>query len=301
MEISKIPAIGGFSKKGIWSADKEQIGAGDKAQPVLIDLTDELLDPRISYSGPAHFYWNKTGSLALCAENEWPLEYQNGQPAGRHAPEPAAINLIPGTKFEDIGFAGVPRDWIYAGTAAQIIQNADIGLNAVQTSTASTLAAVYSEASSAFIALPEDGGSPAAWTRITRKFTVTDADAGLLRWYISRASSTDYLYGRSADVPAGNYIASVLRRVTTDGVLSAFAQLESGGIATSPIMCPAGATATRIAATVTINTKGYRMIYVRYTGNYGESFPARGNVSELRVAQRAHWGTRYIRQISLSR
>ncbi len=60
------------------------VGPDPVPVPDDIDLLAVTLDPRITYTGPAHWYIAADGTLKQSAANEWPLEYAGGVVAGRH-------------------------------------------------------------------------------------------------------------------------------------------------------------------------------------------------------------------------
>lgn len=264
---------------------------------VIIDLTSSSVDPRVKYTGPAHTYLNSSGLIVTSAENEWPLEYVNGVAIGRHEPEPAAVNYVPGVEYSKISRGGTTDDWNYGSTATPVIAPSDFGLATATTTTGSVLTAVYSEATSSFIAAAQDGGSPSAWTRVTRKFT--NASTALLRWYVARTDANDYLLARCGGVPAGQYIASVYRKVTSGGLLSAAAQLEAGSLATSPIISAAGMQGTRSASSVTVNTNNISSLKVVYSDGTSDTYQTTGNSFSLPTASK-NWAERYIQRIELT-
>lgn len=264
---------------------------------VIIDLTSSSVDPRIKYTGPAHTYLTSSGAIAASAENEWPLEYVNGVAVGRHEPEPAATNYVPGVEYGKISRGNVADDWNYGSTATPVIAPSDFGPAAATTTAASVLTAVYSEGTSGFIAATIDSGSPSVWARITRKFT--NAGSATLRWYVSRADSNDYLFARCNNVPAGQFVASVYRKVTASGLLSAAAQLESGSLATSPIISAAGVQGTRSASSVTVNTNNISSLKVVYSDGTSDTYQTTGNSFSLPTASK-NWAERYIQRIELT-
>ena len=302
MEIDTFPAIGGGGRKGIFT-EPQILGADDAGAPLLIDLTAEVLDPRISYKGPAHFYLANSGALALCAENEWPLEYQNGQAVGRHAPEPAVTNLQPYSRavtVSDYLVKSADLKFLVDSTGAP-----DGGaIGRIPAACESYL--VSQDVESAVLVPQTRYALKSVWQRISHAVTVTKRSRIRLRYGQHEATSPAIWLTQNPNygqwLPAGNYAVSWFVKAGDGATFPAgFAQIESGSICTSPVVNETAATSSRAAATVTIDTNGFRMITVRYTSNYVESFGALGNVSTLRVAQRAHWGTRYIRQILLSR
>lgn len=291
------PVIGANSFSGIWTPQTVTIGRSKAASHnVVIDLTASQLDSRLAYSGPTHSYMGADGKLLASAENEWPLEYVNGVAVGRHEPEPAATNYVPGVEYGKISRGNVADDWNYGSTATPVIAPSDFGPAAATTTATGVLTAVYSEGTSGFIAPTLDGGSPAEWSRITRKFT--NAGSATLRWYVSRVDSNDYLFARCNNVPAGQFIASVYRKVAANGLLSAAAQLETGSLATSPIISAAGVQGKRAASSVTVQTAGFSSLLLHFSDGTTTTHQITGDTFTLPTSTK-NWGERYIQRIEM--
>ncbi|YCH28976.1 hypothetical protein M1D48_12245 [Erwinia sp. D4-22] len=292
-----VPVIGANSFSGIWTPEAVTVGRVKAAQQnVVIDLTASQLDSRLTYSGPTHSYMGADGKLRTSAEDEWPLEYANGIAVGRHEPEPAAVNYVPGVEYGKISRGGTSDDWNYGSAATPVIAPSDFGPAAATTTVTGTLTAVYSEGTSSFIAAAQDGGSPAIWKRITRTFTNTSS--ALLRWYVSRVDANDYLFARCSSVPAGQYVASVYRKVTDTGLLSAAAQLETGSLATSPVISAAGVQGTRSASSVTVQTTGFSSLLLHFSDGTTSTHPVTGDTFTLPTATK-NWAERYIQRIEM--
>ncbi|MBV4365907.1 hypothetical protein [Erwinia phyllosphaerae] len=289
------PVIGGATARGLWVPGALSLG-NLRGTANIINLLAQTLDSRVTYTGPSHSYISSDGSLKQSTANVWPLEYKSGVPVGRHDPESAATNYVPGVEYGNVGPTGsTAYDWNYGSSVPTVMQS-DMGIASAVSSTASSLTAVYSEGTSAFIAAATDGGSPAAWTLIKRQFT--NSASALLRWYVARASSSDYLLARCSGVPAGSFTASVYRKVTSDGLLSAGAQLESGSIVSSPMISPTGQQLTRAASTVVISKYGSASSVVIYYSNGDTQTLSFGSASTVTVPVSAlDWGTRYMTHI----
>ena len=287
--------LGAPPAKGIsLSGGLISLGRPGAIKPKPIDLTSPTLDSRVTYAGPAHSYMGADGRLATSGANQWPLEYVNGAAVGRHEPEPAATNYVPGVEYSKISRGGATDDWNYGSAATPVIAPSDFGPAAATTTVTGTLTAVYSEGTASFIAAAQDGGSPASWKRITRTFT--NASSALLRWYVSRVDANDYLFARCSSVPAGQYVASVYRKVTDTGLLSAAAQLESGSLATSPIISAAGVQGKRAAASVIVQTEGHATLILHFSDGTSVKHSTTGNTFTLPLASK-NWGERYITRI----
>lgn len=291
------PVIGEKYVTGLWVPDSYSMGDTSSAPEIkAIDLLSTSLDSRVTYSGPPHSYIGTDGKLKQSALNEWPLEYKNGAPVGRHQPEPAATNYVPGVEYTKISRGGTTDDWNYGGAATPVIAPSDFGPAAATTTPTGTLTAVYSEATSTFIGAAQDGGSSSTWKRITRKFT--NPSQAMLRWYVSRVDANDYLLARCSSVPAGQYIASVYRKTSVGGLLSAAAQLESGSVATSPIISPQGQQASRAASSVSVKRDG-KASSVTVIFNTGEklTIPFNNAESVSVPVSSLDWGTRFMTRI----
>lgn len=274
-------------------------GARSGGEPpfnAVIDFTAATLDPRVSYTGPAHSYIGADGAIKQSAANAWPLEYVDGVVAGRHEPEKASTNYMPSTNFESLGGVGSNKDWIYAGTVTS--EDSTLGVKALLAGATSVLTGVYSEATGNFIAAAEAGPTPAKWTLIKRTFN--NARAAVLRWYPARLDSTVYLYGRTASVPVGDMVASVMRMVTANNVQSAITQVEPGSIVTSPIINGEGVSGSRAAASAVINEPLATGATVTFSDGTTTTLTASSGKIAIPIAT-LDWRKRFIKQIELTR
>lgn len=62
----------------------------------LINFKENPLDSRVIYQGPVHCYISENGIFKFSKENEWPLEYKDNAPIGRHEPEDLGVNSFHG-------------------------------------------------------------------------------------------------------------------------------------------------------------------------------------------------------------
>ena len=268
-----------------------------------INLLSPTLDSRVSYHGPAHTYINQNGNLITSAENEWPLEYQNGIAIGRHEPESAATNYQRDSSFTSISETtdGQNTVWVTSLSAGVLVNPSDDGSSfAISIEKPGwTHTGVYSEGIGGFIADDIDRPISENWTIDVRTFR--NASSALIRWYVARLSATNYVYGRSPDLPVGNYVASVWRINTTDNQQARAAQIEVGTVPTSPIFNDATSQNTRTESTVIVtNPGGATGITIIYTDGTTRTMSFGSNQSvNIPVATQA-WGTRYISQITYS-
>lgn len=265
-----------------------------------IDFTLPQLDSRVVYTGPQHLYFAQDGTLKLSAQNECPLEYRNGVAVGRHEPEPATVNYIRGNQYDSIGpSSGASVDWSYGGQVATVADG-PLGFKEAAINPNDTLTGIYSEDTSTFIAPVIESPATQDYQLVTR--TAVNTSVALLRWYVARVSTTDYLYGRAGNVPAGQVVASVLRRkdfggVPADRLYSTLAQLEQGFLATSPVVTPVGASASRPASTMAILTNNARQMTITYSNGDIVQIDNPGASYTINQSTK-NWSERYLKRIS---
>ncbi len=261
-----------------------------------IDFTSPILDTRIVYQGPAHFYFAADGTLKMSAANEYPLEYRNGVAIGRHEPEPATVNYMRGNQYESIGPASMgTADWTYGGQVASVVPSPLGAFNEATSNPNGLLSGVYNEANSTFIAPVIASPSPTDYELITR--TANNPVVSLLRWYVTRVSTTDYLYGRANAVPVGQIVASVIRKVDATNVHSDLAQLEMGFLATSPVITPLNGSASRPGSTLTILTNNAKQLTIYYSNGDIVQIDNPGATYTINQSTK-NWSERYLQRIS---
>ena len=265
---------------------------GDRSGGIQpIDLTAESLDSRVTYTGPAHIYHDADGKLILSGANQWPVETLNGV-TGRHEPERASQNLLPDTDFSSTNGTGA---WTKSPGTTVNIADSSLGYKVAEITPAATNIALYNEASASWLISPTAAETPTEWKELTYK--ATNGVAGILRWYVARASSTQYLYGKTVSVPAGDVVASVFRKQDSDSIDSALAQVETGTNRTSPIINGSEETNTRAASSVTINEPLASKATLNLTdGSTIELSPVDG-VFTIPVST-MDWRTRLIKEVT---
>lgn len=258
---------------------------GDPSAADIIDFTAAVLDSRVSYTGPVHLYWAADGTLQQSTANVWPQEYSGGAVIGRHLPERASQNLLPDTAFA----TGI---WTKASGSTWTTESTDIGTTGIIGTAANINTAVYNSTTSAFVAAEADGGSPTKWTDVIRKFTTA---AGALRWYCARQSSGMYLYGSIATaVAAGDFVATVMRKVDTSGLHSTLPQVEAGSNRTSPIINSSSSeTNSRAASSVTITDTEASSCVLSFSDGSSVTLTPSDGVFTLPV-ETLDWGNRYL-------
>ena len=268
-----------------------------------INLLSPTLDSRVSYHGPAHTYINQNGNLITSAENEWPLEYQNGVAIGRHEPEPAATNFQRDSAFTSISETqdGQNTVWVTSQSAGVTVNAGDDGsffaISVEKPGWVNT--GVFSEGTNAFIAPDQASSISSDWSVATRTFS--NPSVAQVRWYISRLNATNYVYGRSPALAVGSYIASVWRINTTDNQQARAAQIELGTVSTSPIFNDATSQNNRTESTVIVtNPGGATGITIIYTDGTTRSMSF-GTAQSVNIPLATQaWGSRYISQITYS-
>jgi len=266
-----------------------------------IDLTALTLDPRVTYTGPAHTYFDSNGQFAISAANEWPLEYVNGVAVGRSEPEPESKNYQLDSAFSSISETQQGEDtaWITSQSAGVTVSQPDDGtFFGIETNKPGwELIGVFSEGTGAFIVPATDTPVDNSWTVANRTFT--NPSLARIRFYIARLDSQNYVYGRVPDLPVGDYIATVWRELTSEGFVQCRAsQIEPGTFSTSPIFNEATAQNTRAASSVTITNPGPATgITVQYSDGNTASISFVNDVATLPLMNQT-WGSRYITRIS---
>lgn len=263
--------------------------------PVMNFMVANNLDSRVLFTAPPHLYFAEDGTVKTSAANTWPLQYRNGVAIGRHEPERASQNYLPSTNFEVIAASGT-TDWIFSSGSNVTVEDSSLGVKAGVANINSIYGALYSETTGGFIIPQFDAGSPTDWSSVVRK--VANPSAAMLRWYTARASSTLYLYGKSLQVPAGNIVASFIRRVDSNSVDTVLAQIEPGSNRTSTIINGAGQSNSRTAMTAVINEPLAVGATVQFSNGDTLDLTAENGVITIPVTTQ-DWMTRYIQTVTL--
>ncbi|WP_158785155.1 hypothetical protein [Pantoea sp. BAV 3049] len=261
-----------------------------------IDLTAEALDPLVTFTGPAHWFWNKSGLLELTTAQTWPLEYRDGVATGRHEPEPQATNLQPQSRASVLGnyvkTSGLDEFLIDDAGAPD---GGAIGLVPVECD----VYAMSQDNGGAYLFPQTKYARSTAWQRI--EFTVISTASSRLRVWIGRNSATGapaVFLTQTAYAAAAGYAISFFTREGDGATFPAgFVQIEKGDFCTSPIVT-GDATATRTASSAIVNTTGARFITVSYSNGDQDTYSTPGSSYTLPVSQR-NWGARYIQLIEL--
>ncbi|MFW0766709.1 hypothetical protein ACN0IV_12800 [Trabulsiella odontotermitis] len=298
--------------------------------PDIINLTLSTLDPRLTYTGPAHYYFNSAGVLTLSAANEWPLEYRNGVPMGRHEPEPAAVNQFNSTGYlsngvtstATTGKSGLPGILLteVTGTRRHNISPAhtytvgqSFTLSAFVEQTAKSRGFAYVQTSSNSIAAVSILGgisfsdASISWSSDNSVTGVTlDAELisqGVISMRSSLTPTVETTATNAAEI--GSSIASLNGVLgptsyagdTTYSLVVSGLQFEDGILRTSPIVATDG-TASRAASSVTLDTTGVSYIVVGYSDGSSNNYDTPDDTFTIPLASR-NWGDRYIAAIEV--
>jgi len=265
-----------------------------------IDLTTQTLDPRVTYTGPEHSYLDSEGLISTTSPNEWPLEYFNGLVAGRHEPEPETKNYALDSDAFDRSGPGSNANWMFSQGTTVTIEGFDPRQFAViDVEPQKVFINVYNENDATFFFNPDvNPGTDSNWDRDILRFT--NSTESELRFYTQRENSQSYLYQHCPGVPAGNCVASVVRRLTDTNMQSTAPQIEIGTLATSPIYNGPTEQNTRPASSVTVsNPGGATGIVLHFTDGTTSEVAFINNVATLPMASQ-DYSTRYITQITFT-
>ncbi|KAA5931668.1 MULTISPECIES: hypothetical protein [Pantoea] len=289
---------------GVLPSNAQQLTPDDSAKTLTISLQANEIDPRLTYTGPAHFYRTESGHLALSAANEWPLEYVNGIAAERHEPEPAATNLQAYSRGATVSEYLVKSD------------DFDLVIDTTGAPDGGAIGRIPVACNSYIISQDVDsvehvhrtqyGALPDNWQRKTFAITATKRSRLRLRYGQSYSQSTPSIWQtQNADYgqwpAAGDYAISWFVKSGDGGTFPAgFAQLETGALCTSPIVNETTEKNSRAASAVTVNTDGYVSMRIAFSNGDSETHDITGDTFNLPLATE-HWGLRYITTIELMR
>lgn len=260
-----------------------------------VDLTAARIDRRVKFQCASHrAYYAADGTIQFAEPDVWPLEYVNGVPVGRHEPEPQATNLKIGSR------APTSALYMLAKTANAVLSPAGIDeyieyktasvtatptlFSDVRLSESSPLtASVIGRNGTAEMLLRKENGTATApfSGEFSRAVLVSDYDAAASR---------------------NRYSVFFPRSLGTTGYIWHM-QLETGELATSPIMTTTSAV-TRAAAFVSVTNPGGQAtaIRVHYSDGTTDEYDFGANGSDIQLPQSAtNWGTRYITRIQYAR
>lgn len=289
------------------------IGSNGKIIP--IDFTTEKLDPRILYSGPAHYFKSKQDALILlCAENEFPLEWKaqilggeiTWEALGRHEPESANSNIITDTHFAGFSNPTGEGPWIYNGTPIPAIQDVQPELPKLSVSIAKVAAdwnkgGVYNETDNSWV-VPETTPftdldwdlNAFGWQRRQWMTFNINEEGKTLRLYPARKDSTSYFYGKFPAPGASQLTFSFFEIVFEADRYVQGVQMEYGPHPSSPITQESP---FRPASKLSVITGDPLEMIIHYSNGETEWIPSPGPIYTFRQNARP-WGQRYIQKIT---
>ncbi len=297
---AKARNIGESGRVGVWRPGAPSIGTTALIRP--IELKSAAVDPRITYSGPAHLYWASNGVLTQSSENQWPLEYRDGVPVGRHQPEPASTNIQ------------VNGRAIAESTNVVKSGNFSIVVSANGAPDGNAIGRIPVEASS-YMVSQDNGGAqivPIARYSLTSKWqrmafaTAVTTSSRVRIWLGRNADASNgqpsLWLTQSANVDAGNYVFSWFVKASDDGVTfpAGIGMIETGNYpyATSPIITESTTTVTRAASSVTVKRDGKaKRIVIMFSDNTTLSIPFNGASSLTIPYATSNWGEKYMVRI----
>ncbi|MCX8967473.1 hypothetical protein EHW66_21690, partial [Erwinia psidii] len=171
------------------------IGGNSSTAELVIDMTSETLNGRVSYVGPPHFFWSADGTLQKSASvTTWPLEYRNGVAVGRHEPEPQATNYQGGSLI-----SAITSDFVATSTAVAETLTGPTGADVVALRSDFLKTALY--ANGEWLIAEYYPGITDQYQRVIMSGELPSA--AQVRTYIGRWDSSNYCYALSQEIPAG--------------------------------------------------------------------------------------------------
>lgn len=301
--VRRIPAGAGVRAEGT-----AQIGEGTVSAVIdTIDLTTASADSRLTYAGPAHYYWAQDGTLKQSAANVWPLEYRNGVAVGRHEPEPL-VNSWQAYNRGNVmnGTNGIENP---AGTmtngAGLAPDGGDIGTFPL--SAANYLISQDSGSIDHVPQTPYGADLSNQWKRFV--FPVRQTQLSRLRTWLARNTAGDvYAYlTQTGQFTARDWVFSwFAKKHPTDSAryLAGVVMIERENYpyATSPIFTADNAQNQRPASSVQVQAiNGAVAVRVYFTDGTTKDYPFNGAQSVTLDPVSSHWGTRYITKIEYRR
>lgn len=262
-----------------------------------IDLTAAALDSRVTYTGPAHYYWAQNGKVALSTANVWPLEYRNGAVVGRHEPEPAITN------WQVLNRANLESANVVKSQDFTLINDTTGGIDG------GAVGRLPLTMDSYWISQDVGSVSPipvtlynrvAGWSRTVIPFSSTQSSK--IRSWLGRngANGTPNIFQiQSANLAVRDWVFSWFTRPNEDGTTFAagFTQIERENYpyATSPVINESTNFGTRAASSVTVAKVGLaNNLRVYFTDGTTAVYSFGSNNSITLNMAGAHWGTRFI-------
>lgn len=263
-----------------------------------IDLTAADLDQRVTYTGPAHYYWAQNGKLTLSAANEWPREWIDGTLRGRHEPEPAITN------WQVLNRADVQSTNVVGDQLTRDATGAPDGGAIGRMPVAADSYTVTQDINNVtLVPLTAYNLTAGKWSRIANPGTNTAS--GKIRLWLGRnaANGQPALYlTQGGNLAVRDWVFSWFAKGSEDGQTFAtgFGQIERENypFATSPVINETTAYTSRAASAVTVaKQQGATGIVVYYTDGTNKAYSFGAATSVTLSMAGAHWSARYISRI----
>lgn len=306
------PVIGEKYVTGLWVPDSYSMGDTSSAPEIkAIDLLATTLDSRVTYSGPSHSYIGADGKLKQSAVNEWPLEYKNGVPVGRHEPEPAATNLfgsimlenmtsLPGsdgfTEYRESGSGSVFHRTQFR-TSGALSGNITYSLMLMHRGrTNLAFRAGFSGNTFQNIGINNRQVGYVGSGYVSASTTIVSDEAFIFRAAFPYFGANNGLLTSPTSVTDDS--VPVVIADTAAGFSAAYPQIEAGLLATSPIISAAGVQGKRAASSVSVKRDG-KASSVTVIFNTGEklTIPFNNAESVSVPVSSLDWGTRFMTRI----
>lgn len=263
-----------------------------------IDLTASDLDQRVTYTGPAHYYWGQDGKLSLSAANQWPREYRDGVLQGRHEPEPAITN------WQVLNRANVQSTNVVGDTLTNDPTGGPEGGAIGRMPVAADSYTVTQDINNVtLVPLTPYALTAGKWSRIANPGTNTAS--GKIRLWLGRnaANGQPALYlTQGGNLAVRDWVFSWFAKGSEDGQTFATGlgqiERENYPFATSPVINETTAYTSRAASAVTVAKQaGASGIVVYYTDGTNKAYSFGAATSVTLSMAGAHWSARYISRI----
>jgi hypothetical protein len=267
-----------------------------------INLLLPTLDDRVTYTGPAHYYWDVSGIIKQSTANVWPLEYRDGVAVGRHEPEPAITNWQVNNRGEALN--------------ANVLAYGDFTLTTNPTGGPDGGAigqfpypqfgnyAITQDINSVELWPRTPYVNSKKWTRYAMQASNTASSRCRIRYGYPDAPAVEpyVYYAQSGNLAIRDWVWSWFGRVSDDGqsMLAGFAQIERENtpFATSPVLNPGTSFNQRAASSVSVaKQSGATGIVVYFTDGTNKAYSFNNATSVTLLMAGAHWSQRYISRI----
>jgi len=306
INIPGAPVIGGDSNPGIWTPDSVLIGSQQSKPFYSIDMTADTLDARITYTGPEYIIFGSSAAFEFAREDEWTVEYRNGDPAGRIELMPTVTNLASARGISSMTDTQKSNGWNqYRENATNSQHSMTISFDDLQLVTAQF---VFQHAGRENLALRASIRGADIYSQIAINsgvigyqssdfisaeiVSVTDEIKIITATFI--AATGDVLFCAS-DTEVTNDELPVYPGDTTLGFDLFSAQIETGSLSTSPLDIDQPTGGTRTAQSAVIDTSDAKSITLVYTSG-SKTYKTPDDTFTLPTAGK-NWQRRLIKRI----